>query len=180
MIKYSVSIRYVYMHYIFFDSIAKISLTVDVIKPSIDQFPESQTVDEGKMVVFPVQVSGSPPPSILWYHDSIQLKNDSAHGIADNGSLTIYVTEMKHAGMYRMVVINISGSVEQQLILTIGEATNPELLSDKLRGQVPASSSQKTKGGYHVSQFREFVTQNHANTNKGFKALYSVSLEFCM
>ena len=151
------------------------SPTDAVIMPSIEQFPESQTVDEGKMVMFSVKVSGSPPPSISWYHGNTQLRNDSAHEISDNGSLTIYATEMKHAGVYRMVVTNISGSVEEQLKLTIVEATNPELLSSDW-GQVPPTPPAKTRGGYHVSQFGEFVAQNHANTNKGFKALYSVSL----
>ena len=53
----------------------------------------------------------------------------------------------------------------------------PAVLSNKHPSPRPATMSSLTSGerGVHVSQFGEYVAQNHANTNKGFITLYTVS-----
>ena len=144
---------------------------------------------------FPVLVTGVPAPNITWYHDNSRIENDYAHNVAADGSLTIYTAEMKHAGVYKMVAANSIGSEEQTVKLSIigdYEDMTPHLLNDTpkpLKQQAepsPTSLSERSplphskpaayrEGGIHVSQFGAYVSQNHVNTNKGFKTLYFVS-----
>lgn len=160
--------------------------SVDVLvgtKPFIQEFSEfSKSAVEGEMVVFSVQVSGSPSPSISWYHDNTQVESDYAHDIADNGSLTIYTTEMKHAGIYRMVATNSAGTVDQQLKFTVlREAVqaaavdlSPAPPVRPPKNAAPPSLPPKPTS-LRVDQFGAFVAKNHADTNKGFRSLYQVS-----
>ena len=161
---------------------------------------------------FPVLVTGVPAPNITWYHDNSRIKNDYAHDVAADGSLTIYTAEMKHSGVYRMVAANSIGSEVQNLKLSVVrddvQVTAPPLQPveppprpSKRSPTVPnsrpaappprpaappqrpaappsrpAASSYGNGTAINVSHFGSYVSQNHANTNKGFRALYSVSL----
>ena len=153
------------------------------IKPFIDQFPDSKSVVEGQMVVLRVQVSGIPHPSLTWYHGNNPVENDYAHDIAIDGSLTIHSAELKHSGEYRLVATNSAGSTEQQLSLTVGReavtVTAPPMPTPPARpprAAPPPSPPPKWQGGLPVPQFGQYVAQNHANTNKGFRTLYNVRI----
>ena len=205
----------------------------DGTKPHIERFPDSQTAVEGKTVSFLVLVTGVPAPNITWYHDNSRIKNDYAHEVATDGSLTIYTAEMKHSGLYRMVAANSIGSKVQTLKFSVVrddvQVTAPPLqpveppprpskisptvpnsrpaappprptappprptappprpaappsrpVASPLRPAAsplrPAASSYGKGTAINVSHFGSYVSQNHANTNKGFRALYSVSL----
>ena len=174
-------------------------------KPFIEQFPESQTAVEGKTVLFPVVVTGIPPPTITWYHDDSQIHSNYAHDIASNGSLTIYSAEMKHAGVYKMVAAANRGRTEEQTLKLSVKRENVEVTAPPLpvppakppkqpvepppRPAAPSKRSPPSllkpytqpaapsygDGGIQVSQFGAYVSQNHRNTNKGFRTIYSVS-----
>ena len=180
-------------------------------KQFIEQFPGSQTAVEGKTVLFPVVVTGKPPPTITWYHDDSQIHSDYAHDIASDGSLTIYSTEMKHAGVYKMVAAANRGRTEEQTLKLSVKRENIQVTAPPLpfppakppkqpveppprpaapsKRSPPSLSKPYTQpavppqpaapsygdGGIQVSQFGAYVSQNHGNTNKGFRTIYSVS-----
>ena len=106
------------------------SYTVHVLvvtsKPFIESFPKNTTVIEGTRAEFPVKVSGTPDPQLIWYHESTCLDNDYAHEISPDGSLTIVTTEMTHSGSYRLVASNSAGKVERKFTLKIISDTPDE------------------------------------------------------
>ena len=132
--------------------------------------PKDTTVMEGARVEFPVQVIGTPHPTLTWYHNNTCVNNDYAHEISSNGTLTIVNAEMKHAGNYQLVAINSVGTVEGKFTLKVMSET-PE---------VPPPGS-GTGGRSEVSlpvpmaEFGQYVSSKHANANKGFTTLYNVS-----
>ena len=126
------------------------------------------TAVEGNKVVLPVKVFGTPQPTLTWYHDNTPLKNDYAHEIASDGSLTIIIAEMRHTGTYQLVASNSVGSVEKQFSLKV--------ITEVAKDQPAATAAVVTgKKPIPVSGFGQYVAQNHANTNKGFTTLYNVS-----
>ena len=128
--------------------------------------PKDTTVMEGTRVEFPVQVIGTPHPTLTWYHNNTLVDNDYAHEISSDGTLTIVNAEMKHTGNYQLVATNSVGTVEEKCTLTVISET-------------PQASS--VTGGGEVShpvfmaEFGQYVFQNHANNDNGFTALYNVS-----
>ena len=135
-------------------------------KPIIKSFPDDTTAAEGTRVDFIVKVTGTPQPTLTWYHGDTHLYNDYAHEISSDGSLTIVTVEMKHAGNYRLVATNSVGTVEGQFTLKL-ISENPE---------APSSGGRKELNHpVPMAEFGQYVAQNHANTNKGFITLYNVS-----
>ena len=138
-------------------------------KPLITVFPEdSITIVEGRNVVLPVKIIGSPQSTLTWYHDNTRLGSDYAHEISSDGSLTIITAEMRHSGTYRLVASNSEGTVEKQFSLSVVSEEDEEL---------PSSSVQTAEESkpVPVAEFGQYVSQNHANTNSGFTVLYQVS-----
>ena len=70
---------------------------------------------EGEAVVFAPSVTGTPAPTIAWFHDGHMLSANYALEIGDDGSLTFVSVETKHAGVYRFTVSNSAGSVQGQV-----------------------------------------------------------------
>ena len=138
-------------------------------KPLITVFPEdSITIVEGRNVVLPVKIIGSPQSTLTWYHDNTRLGSDYAHEISSDGSLTIITAEMRHSGTYRLVASNSEGTVEKQFSLSVVSEEDEE----------PPSSAVQTaeeSKPVPVAEFGQYVSQNHANTNSGFTMLYKVS-----
>ena len=135
-------------------------------RPVIEVFPGDMTTEEGSKVVLSVQVYGSPKPTLTWYHDDSLVENDYAHEITSNGSLTILTAELKHAGVYRLVARNNVGSAQRQLSL--------KLISEEPDEPAAVATGAKSNP-VPVGEFGTFVSQNHANTNKGFSSLFNVS-----
>ena len=134
-------------------------------KPSITVFPEdSISVVEGRNAVLPVKIIGH--SSLTWYHDNTRLGSDYAHEISSDGSLTIITAEMSHSGTYRLVASNNEGAVGKQVQLSvINEETLPSAVQT-------AEESEPIP----VTGFGQYVSQNHANSNNGFKLQYKVSM----
>ena len=150
---------------------AMFSLTV-ANKPYFEEFPQDKTVLEGKKVVLPVKIDSNPPATLTWYHDNTRLNNDYAHEISSKGSLTIMTAEMSHTGTYQLVATNSEGTAESQLMLKV----IPEAQKAPPKPPPPKPVPFQGKAGIPVSSFGQYVSQNHANTNKGFTTLYNVSL----
>ena len=146
------------------------SYTVHVLvvtsKPFIESFPKNMTVIEGTRAEFPVKVSGTPDPQLIWYHESTCLDNDYAHEISPDGSLTIVTTEMTHSGSYSLVAINSAGRAERKFTL--------KLVSDTTEEQTTEGSS-AVSHPVSMTELGQYVARNHADTNKGFTTLYRVS-----
>ena len=135
-------------------------------KPFIKSFPEDMTVTEGNRVEFHVKVSGTPDPQLTWYHESTRLDNDYAHEISTDGTLVIATTEMKHSGTYRLVASNSVGTAEKKFTLKLIPET-PE--------EQPMTVPTAVSHPVNVTELGQYVSRNHADTNKGFTALYRVS-----
>ena len=136
-------------------------------KPFIEEFPEDATAVEGNKLLLPVKIIGSPQPTLTWYHDNTRLGNDYAHEISSDGSLTIITAEMRHSGTYRLVATNCEGTVEKLFLLTVITEEDDEPLS---AGAAEVIKSRPVP----VAEFGQYVSQNHANSNKGFTTLYKV------
>ena len=150
-----------------------IIISVVASKPLIQALPKDTTVMEGARVEFPVQVIGTPHPTLTWYHNNTCVNNDYAHEISSNDTLTIVNAEMKHAGKYQLVATNIVGTVEGKFTLKVMSETH----------QAPsATSGGEVSHPVFMAEFGQYVSQNHANTNNGFTKLYHVShlLNYCV
>ena len=142
-------------------------------KPLIQSLPKDTTVIEGTRVEFPVQIIGTPHPTLTWYHNNTCVNNDYAHEISSNGTLTIVNAEMKHAGNYQLVATNSVGTVEGKFTLKVMSET-PQTPS--------AAGSGEVSHPVFMAEFGQYVSQNHANNNKGFTKLYHVRhlLSYCV
>ena len=137
-------------------------------EPSVTVFPEhSISVVEGRNVVLPVKIIGQ--SSLTWYHDNTRLGSDYAHEISSDGSLTIITAEMSHSGTYRLVASNNEGAVEKQVQLSVINEEDEETLPSAV---LTAEESEPIP----VTGFGQYVSQNHANSNNGFKLQYKVSM----
>ena len=141
-------------------------LSLETSKPFIRSFPEDMTVTEGNRVEFQVKVSGTPEPQLTWYHESTRLSNDYAHEISTDGTLIIATTEIKHSGTYRLVASNSVGKTEKKFTLT--------LISDAPEEQLAIAGS-AVSHPVPITELGQYVSRNHADTNKGFTTLYRVS-----
>ena len=131
--------------------------------------PKDTTVMEGTRVEFPVQVIGTPQATLTWYHNNTQVDNDYAHEISSNGTLIIVNAEMKHAGNYQLVTTNSVG--------TTGGKFTLKVISETPADEAPSAGNDRVEVSHSVpmAKFGQYVSQNHANNNKGFTTLYNVS-----
>ena len=123
------------------------------------------TENEGNRVEFHVKVSGTPDPQLTWYHESTCLDNDYAHEISTDGTLIIATTEMKHSGTYQLVASNSAGTVEKKFTLNLIAETPEE----------PRMTATAVSHPVYGTDLGQYVARNHADTNKGFGTLFSVS-----
>ena len=122
---------------------------------------------EGESVVFKVVVSGKPVPTLTWYHNDVEITNNYSQEILDDGSLSIPTTEVKQAGVYKLLARNSAGSVQQQVKL------NVQLEKDKTPD---FGGTAMTIPPVPVSGFGEYVAHNHASNNQGFRDQFAVSV----
>ena len=144
-------------------------------KPFFEEFPVDTTAVEGNKVLLPVKIIGSPQPSLTWYHDNTRLGNDYAHEISSDGSLTIITAEMRHSGTYQLVANNSEGTVEKQFSLKV-------ITEEDEDEEPPLAATTKVikSRPVPVAEFGQYVSQNHANSNKGFTTLYKVQINIAI
>ena len=126
------------------------------------------TTVEGRRVEFFVKITGLPTPTLTWYHDDDQLIDESdCYEISSNGNLTIFKIEANHSGTYRLVANNSEGTVENQLTLKV--------MTESISDEKPDSTVTVYRP-VPVTEFGQYVSQNHASTNTGFSNLFKVQL----
>ena len=114
---------------------------------------------------FKVVVRGHPQPSVTWYHGDIQLTPDYSLELTQDGSLSITSTELKHNGVYKLLVKNSSGSAEREVRLTVRQEEEEAAPVDRERVEIQPMP---------VTEFGEYVAYCHSDANKVFKLQYSV------
>ena len=138
-------------------------------EPIIAMFPGEKQVLQGEEVVFRVKVTGIPQPKMTWYHNGEEVVADYSQDMAEDGSLIMPSAELKHSGVYQLVVINEAGTVERKVNLFV-----------KQEGQKCGNIAKKqTFSPIPVEEFGDYVCKCHANDNEFFRDQYTVRL-FCL
>ena len=83
--------------------------------PVIQQSPMDTTALEGERVTFKPKVSGTPPPTVAWYHDGSMVSSDYSMEVEEDGTLIFFCVELKHTGTYKYTVSNNAGSIQGQV-----------------------------------------------------------------
>lgn len=135
------------------------------IEPVIDKFPEDTYASEGEGVLLKVSVQGNPKPSITWYFEGSQLKQDNCIELQADGTLFISFTQLKHSGFYRLVARNSVGTTEKTFKLFVK-------LRD-LRRILTLNSNDMIKP-VPLRSFGDYVAYNHLHDNKGFRNQFMV------
>ncbi|KAG9270615.1 hemicentin-2-like [Astyanax mexicanus] len=84
-------------------------------------------------VVIPCPAEGSPPPSMRWFKNGLELLMDqSEHGISQiqNGSLLIGSVAASQSGDYKCLAVNEAGSAERKTRVKVN--VPPEIWGDKV------------------------------------------------
>lgn len=100
----------------------------DVIKTSVDVRmlpvfnttpPESLEIVEMQIVFLDCQAEGSPPPTIKWFRDGIEITSEGRYRIFPNGTLQLQEARQDDAGVYVCVAGNSAGfkRVESSVIV---------------------------------------------------------------
>ena len=123
-------------------------------------------VIEGESVLLHVEVTGAPKPTLVWYFEGKELQPDYSIDVAEeDGSLSIPSAETRHAGVYKLVAANMSGSVEKEV----------KLFVHKEGDHKPGVVDQKELRPVPVAEFGKYVEELHANDNQQFGKQYKVS-----
>ena len=138
-------------------------------EPVIEEFPMDTTAIEGEGVFFKVVVRGYPQPSLTWYHEDTQLTPDYSLELTQDGSLSITSTELKHSGVYKLLVKNSSGSAEteREVRLTVRQEEEEAAPVDRERVEIRPVP---------VAEFGDYVAQCHSDSDEVFKLQYNVRM----
>lgn len=131
----------------------------------IDKFPEDTHTIEGEGVLFKVSVQGNPKPSFTWYFDQSELPANSGVEVQSDGTLFISYVQIKHSGVYKLLVKNVLGTVEKSFKLFVNLR--------ELRRILPVNSGSDPQP-VAVDRFGQYVSENHSHDNKGFKNQFMV------
>ena len=133
----------------------------------IEEFPQdTMHVTEGESVLLHMKVTGAPKPTLVWYFEGKELQPDYSIDVAEEDrSLSIPSAETRHAGVYKLVAANMSGSVEREV----------KLFVHKEGDHKPGVVDQKELRPVPVAEFGKYVEELHANDNQQFGKQYKVS-----
>ena len=137
----------------------------EIAGPVIMDFSSNKHLTEGESITFKTAVSGNPEPTLIWYHEGIELKSDYAVEIQPSGVLSIASAELKHSGVYKLQARNPSGTAEREVKLIVrpdNEEINP--VQKEIVEFVPIP----------VNSFGEYVAGNHSHSDAGFRNQYEV------
>ena len=130
------------------------------------QFPEDTHAVEGEGVMFQVKVTGTPMPTLTWYHNEEVVLADYSRELEDDGTLTLPSAETKHSGVYKLVAENPAGRKEKEVRLYVKE----ENAQDEVAPAKPATKF----NAIAVSSYGSHVERNHSKNNQGFINEYEV------
>ncbi|XP_007528962.3 myosin light chain kinase, smooth muscle isoform X1 [Erinaceus europaeus] len=105
------------------------------IAPRFLQGLSDQRVMDGSQVTMTVQVSGDPPPEVIWFHDGTEIQESEDFHFEQSGSQhSLYIQEVfpEDTGTYTCEAWNSAGEVRTQAVLTVQEpqdGTQPWFIS---------------------------------------------------
>ena len=129
-------------------------------------FPPDANVFEGENIIFRAEVTGTPQPTLTWYHNGDEVEVDYSRQLADDGSLTLPSVEARHTGTYKMVAQNPAGKREREVKLVV----NTESTKEVQRTQPHLEGT-----AIPIAVFGNHVERNHNKQNKRFKDEYQAS-----
>ena len=138
-----------------------------LLVPQITEFPSDMSAIEGKTVYLIIKTDGEPQSRVNWYHNGEPIEEDYAHEIEADGSLVLPSVEQGHSGIYKVVVSNEHGSVQQEVKLVVREELE--------KTEMGVSEIVYTRP-IQVSNFVKYVAELHINVNQPFKDLFQVSV----
>ena len=142
-------------------------LTTPYTEPTLEAFPEDTYAIEGEGLLLPVCMKGNPKPSITWLFEGTDLTLDSSVEVQQDGSLFIPYVQLKHTGLYRLIIKNPIGQVDKtfNLFVKLKEIRRMTLTFDgTVLKPIP------------LAEFGPYVAENHALDNLGFKNQFQVNL----
>jgi hypothetical protein len=93
---------------------AMLTVSENIVPPSIVSQPADLTVEEGQTALFSVEASGSVPLSYQWQKEGVDISG------ATDASLSISGVQVSDSGSYRCVVSNAAGSdISNEALLTV-------------------------------------------------------------
>ena len=137
-----------------------------LLVPQITQFPTDLSAIEGKAVYLNIKVNGELQPRVTWCHNGEPIEEDYAHEIEADGSLVLPSVEIDHSGIYKAVVSNEHGCVQQEMNLVVREEL--EMKAEATVSEIVYSRP------IPVSNFVKYVTELHTVANQPFKDLFQV------
>ena len=140
--------------------------------PQITEFPSDMSAIEGKAIYLIIKIDGELQSGVTWYHNGEPIEEDYAHEIEADGSLVLPSVEQGHSGIYKVVVSNEHGSVQQEVKLVVREELG------KTESGMGVSEIVYTRP-IPASNFVKYVAELHVNVNQPFKDLFQVS-EYCI
>ncbi|KAL4636237.1 myosin light chain kinase, smooth muscle-like isoform X2 [Arapaima gigas] len=96
--------------------------------PQFEMKPQSQDVLEGTKVVFKCQVSGCPPPVLIWTKDGVALKGAEGLKIQQEGSAHLLILERvgkRESGMYECTATSSRGKTTTSWSLSVKSRDKP-------------------------------------------------------
>ena len=137
-----------------------------LLVPQIIQFPIDLSAIEGKAVCLIIKVKGEFQPRVTWCHNGEPIEEDYAHELEADGSLVLPSVEIGHSGIYKAVVSNEHGYVQQEVKLVVREEL--EMKAEATVSEIVYSRP------IPVSNFVKYVAELHTDTNQPFKDLFQV------
>ncbi|KAL5018087.1 hypothetical protein ScPMuIL_003809 [Solemya velum] len=115
---------------------ASANLTVHVTPDVSNHMPSLHSRDFGQSINIPCQVIGSPPPSIHWFFNAIEIdeQTNSRISISSDGTLTISSLDLADGGIYQCFARNQAGEAYKATWLQVNHSppqfvTRPSNLS---------------------------------------------------
>ena len=131
---------------------------------------------EGRAVKLVIKIDNESlklPTSVTWYHNGMPIEEDYAHEFEADGSLMFPSVELGHLGIYKAMVANEHGSVQQEVRLVVKEELETSI-KDAAADAVSNSEIVYTRP-IPVSNFAKYVAELHGDVNQHFKELFQVN-----
>lgn len=119
---------------------------------------------QGQEITIWVELSGTPPPAVTWYHNGNILDEECLED--DDTKLVIENVTSIHAGVYQFEALNLVGTVRGQIrVFVLGAGTEKP---------ISASANHTQSLPVQVCKWAEHVGELHNHGNREFRNQYKV------
>lgn len=85
-----------------------------------ENLPSRTEVVENEPVSLVCPVTGSPPPTVVWYKDGNQIDDsDEGYSLSTDGTLIVMNVDVNDEGLYKCVATNDVGSVAREVTVDV-------------------------------------------------------------